>query len=109
MPSQARENALIDALTASLPELADVTAELKSAGAIDRDELAERIGKAVGRLIRARDGREDAGQSRPWLNARCVCGHTRRMHSPHIDPAEPCTAGEETGEPCPCERFDTPA
>lgn len=104
-----REQRLHAAIADVLPPLADVTVLLRSPGAIDRDELAAELERIAAVLIRARnaaDAEPARGGGRAYLNAQCAgCGHARRFHSPHVDPAEPCTAGEETGDPCDCTAF----
>lgn len=103
-----RANRLHAAIGDALPPLADVTVLLRSPGKIDRDELATELERIAAVLIKARNATDPPvpGGSRAYLKARCAtCGHARSFHSPHVDPAEPCTHGEENGDPCDCTRF----
>lgn len=111
-PMAKREDRLHAAIGEALSILADVAAELQSETVhLSRGELATDVARAASTLITARNATEDdppRGGGRAYLNARCAtCGHARRYHSPHVDPAEPCTYGEADGEgdPCDCTQF----
>lgn len=103
-----RADRLTAAINDVLPPLADVVVHLRSPGAIDRDELAGELEGIAAVLLKARNATDDSPYAcggPAYLNAKCRCGHARRFHSPHVDPAEPCTHGEEVGRPCDCTQF----